>query len=216
MSANSANPHPLSPLSGIPYFSQWEDPTCAAGIISGDITLSDIRLWHQSGAASQEEFIEWANHVCGMCCLKMVLAAVSGTVVPILKLTQRSLAYGAYIREGKNIKGLIYAPFVDYVSQELGLAAQVKVDISAQDIGSQLDLHRFFIASVHPSIRIPESVPPGKGGHLVLVTQADAGFVTFHNPSGHDITTQQDVTLSVETFARFFAGRGIALVSNSD
>ncbi|MBF7980457.1 MULTISPECIES: hypothetical protein [Rahnella] len=216
MSANTANPHTFSPLCGVPYFSQWEDPSCAAGIIAGDIALSDIRLWRQSGAASQEEFIEWANHVCGMCCLKMVLAAVSGNVVPVLELTRRSQAYGAYVREGNNIKGLIYAPFVEYVRQELGLTALVKVNISAQDIASQLDVHRFFIASVHPSIRIPESFPPGKGGHLVLVTRADAGSVTFHNPSGHDISSQQDVTLPVETFARFFAGRGIALVSDTD
>ncbi|PKE30285.1 hypothetical protein CWS43_11700 [Rahnella sp. AA] len=203
-------------FSGIPYFSQWEDPECAAGIIAGELELSDIVLWPQSGASTQQEFVEWANHVCGMCCLKMVLAAVSGKVVPILKLTRSSLLYGAYIREGENIKGLIYAPFVEYVREELGLSAQVRVDISAEDIARQLEQHRFFIASVHPSIRLPESVPPHKGGHLVLVTRADSQFVTFHNPSGHDVSTQQDVTLPVATFARFFAGRGISLVINAD
>ncbi|AEX52716.1 hypothetical protein [Rahnella aquatilis] len=216
MSVNSANQRAFTTLSGIPYFSQWEDPDCAAGIIAGELELSDIKLWAQSGASTQQEFIEWANHVCGMCCLKMVLAAVSGKVVPVLNLTQRSLPYGAYVREGENIKGLIYAPFVEYVRQELELTAVIKVDILAEDIAAQLVDHRFFIASVHPSIRIPETVPPRKGGHLVLVTHADREFVTFHNPSGHDIYTQQDVTLPVEVFARFFAGRGISLVENAD
>jgi len=211
----SVNQPSFSASSAVPYFNQWEDPDCAAGIIAGDIKLSDISLWPQSGASDQQEFIEWANHVCGMCCLKMVLAAVSGKVVPVLKLTYRSLSYGAYIREGDNIKGLIYAPFVEYVRQELGLEAQVKVDISAQEIASQLQEHRFFMASVHPSVRIPDSTPPHKGGHLVLVTRADAQTVTFHNPSGHDVSTQQDVTLPVETFARFFAGRGISLVKKT-
>lgn len=216
MSVNSVNQRAFATRSGIPYFSQWEDPDCAAGIIAGDLQLSDVTLWAQSGASNQQEFIEWANHVCGMCCLKMVLAAVSGKVEPILSLTQRSLAYGAYVREGDNIKGLIYAPFVDYVGQELGLTARVRVDISAQDIAGELEQHRFFIASVHPSIRIPDSVPPRKGGHLVLVTRADQASVTFHNPSGHDVYTQQDVTLPVAVFGRFFAGRGIALVENVD
>ncbi|MBU9847597.1 C39 family peptidase [Rahnella ecdela] len=209
------NQRSFSPSSGVPYFSQWEDPDCAAGIIAGDIQLSDISLWPRSGAADQQEFIEWANHVCGMCCLKMVLAAISGNVVPVLKLTYQSLSYGAYIREGDNIKGLIYAPFVEYVRNELGLEAQVKVDISAHEIAGQLEEHRFFIASVHPSVRIPESTPPRRGGHLVLVTRADEQSVTFHNPSGHDLSTQQDVTLPVETFERFFAGRGISLVAKA-
>jgi len=216
MPLNSAHQNAFPPRSGIPYFSQWEDPDAAAGIIAGDIALSDIALWPESGASSQEEFIEWANHVCGMCCLKMVLAAISGKVIPILQLTQRSLPYGAYVREGENIRGLIYAPFTEYVRQELGLSAQVRVDISAEEIAGQLEEHRFFIASVHPSIRIPDSLPPRKGGHLVLVTRADAQSVTFHNPSGHDLSSQQDVTLSVEHFARFFAGRGISLVSAAD
>jgi len=216
MSVNSVNQRAFATLSGIPYFSQWEDPDCAAGIIAGELELSDIKLWAQSGASTQQEFIEWANHVCGMCCLKMVLAAVSGKVVPVLNLTQRSLPYGAYVRDGDNIKGLIYAPFVEYVRQELGMTAVVKVGIAAEDIAAQMVDHRFFIASVHPSVRIPETVPPRKGGHLVLVTRADREFVTFHNPSGHDISTQQDVTLPVKVFARVFAGRGISLVENAE
>lgn len=215
MSVNPVSHRAFTTLSGIPYFSQWEDPDCAAGIIAGELELSDIKLWAQSGASSQQEFIEWANHVCGMCCLKMVLAAVFGKIVPVLNLTQHSLPYGTYVREGDNIKGLIYAPFVEYVRQELGLKAVVKVGIFAEDIAAQMAGHRFFMASVHPSIRIPETVPPFKGGHLVLVTHADRKYITFHNPSGHDIRTQQDVTLPVDVFARFFAGRGISLVENA-
>lgn len=213
MSANLAHQTAFSTRSGIPYFSQWEEPDSAAGIISGDISLRDIARWPESGASTQEEFIEWANHVCGMCCLKMVLAAISGHVVPILNLAQRSLAYGAYVRQGEGIKGLIYAPFVDYVREELGLSAGIRVNIGAEEIAGELEQHRFFIASVHPSIRMPESLPPHRGGHLVLVTHADGQSVTFHNPSGHNVSSQQDVTLSLDAFSRFFAGRGISLVS---
>ena len=44
MSVNSVNQRAFATLSGIPYFSQWEDPDCAAGIIAGELELSDIKL----------------------------------------------------------------------------------------------------------------------------------------------------------------------------
>jgi hypothetical protein len=68
-----------------------------------------------------------------------------------------------------------------------------------------------FIASVHPAIRRPESAPPHRGGHLVLITAADAQSVTFHNPSGDSPATRERVQLSLNRFAPFFAGRGIAI-----
>ncbi|MDL2407655.1 hypothetical protein PY650_18710 [Rhizobium calliandrae] len=69
----------------------------------------------------------------------------------------------------------------------------------------------FFIASVHHSIRWPETEPPARGGHLVLVTALNSGVIRFHNPSGHEAATRENVELPLETFDRFFAGRGIAI-----
>ncbi|KAB7898829.1 hypothetical protein GA565_08800 [Rouxiella sp. S1S-2] len=197
----------------VPYFSQWESPSSAPDILSGEKDLRDIDVWPESGALSQAEFIEWANHVCGMCCLKMALAATTGEVVPVLELTRRSMPYGAYVREGDNIRGLIYAPFVEFLKQELNVSAQVRVELIADDIAHELRRYRFFIASVHPGIRHPDNVPPRTGGHLVLVTAVEQGVITFHNPSGHNEATQSYVQLPVTQFARFFAGRGVALMS---
>ncbi|KQN51612.1 hypothetical protein ASE93_00140 [Serratia sp. Leaf50] len=196
----------------IPYFSQWESASSAADILSGKIDLRDIEVWPESGAQSQEEFIEWANHVCGMCCLKMALAATTGEVVPILELTRRSMPYGAYVRQGDHIRGLIYAPFVEFLKHEINVSARVRVELTAEDIAHELQLYRFFIASVHPSIRHPQDVPPRTGGHLVLVTAVKQGVITFHNPSGHNEATQSYVQLPLSQFARFFAGRGVALM----
>jgi len=203
----------LSPSYNVPYFNQWEAPELAADIVAKRLSLKEVTQWRASGAESQDEFIEWARHVCGMCCLKMALAATRGEVIPILELTRRSLPYGTYVREGDNIRGLIYAPFVDFVRDELDIEAQVCVDIDVQDIASELERKCFFIASVHPSIRQPASLPPKRGGHLVLVSQVEQGVITFHNPSGDVPASQSNVTLPLDTFSRFFAGRGIALMS---
>jgi len=202
----------LSPLLNVPYFNQWEAPELAAEIVAKRLTLKDVAQWRASGAESQDEFIEWASHVCGMCCLKMALAATRGEVVPILALTRRSLPYGTYVREGDKIRGLIYAPFVDFLREELDIEARVCVDIDVQDIARELESKCFFIASVHPSIRQPASFPPKRGGHLVLVSKVEQGVITFHNPSGDVPASQSNVRLSSDTFSRFFAGRGIALI----
>lgn len=199
----------------IPYFSQWESPASATDILSRRKGLHEISEWPQSGALSQEEFVEWANHVCGMCCLKMALAAKTGKVVPILELTRRSLSYGAYVREGENIRGLIYAPFVEFLQEELDISGQVRVEMQAEEIAAELAEHQFFIASVHPDIRYPEIAPPRTGGHLVLVTQVEEGVITFHNPSGHNAATQSYVRLPISQFGQFFAGRGVAIMPKS-
>ncbi|PLR41529.1 hypothetical protein CYR55_01445 [Chimaeribacter californicus] len=195
----------------IPYFSQWESPTEAAALIDGRRSLADVTDWAASGAQSQAEFIEWANHLCGMCCLKMALAASGHPPPPLLPLTRASLPYGTYVREGEAIRGLIYAPFVAYVQEAWAMAAAVTTGITAEEIAPLLTRYTWFIASVHPSIRQPERDPPHTGGHLVLVSAADDRHITFHNPSGDRPETQSYVTLPLTIFARFFAGRGIAL-----
>jgi hypothetical protein len=199
----------------VPYFNQWDAPEQAGDIISGKLRVSDLPHWRESGADTQQEFITWANHICGMCCLKMALAALTGDVVPLLTLTRQSLAYGTYVQDDTTIKGMIYAPFVDFVRHQYGLTAQVEVGVSAESIADILEKFRFFIASVHPSIRQPTTTPPKKGGHLVLAIAADNQQVIFHNPSGQQPDTQQYVRVSLHDFSRFFAGRGVALAPRS-
>lgn len=65
--------------------------------------------------------------------------------------------------------------------------------LEAADVPALLSECRYFIASVHPAIRRPESTPPHRGGHLVLITAADAQSVTFHNPSGDSPATRERV-----------------------
>lgn len=197
--------------SEVPYVCQWATPELAADLLAGRISLADDANWALSGAGSRAEYVEWANHVCGMACLKMVLTHRDGTAPPLLELARRSLPYGAYVRDGERIKGLIYAPFVVFVREQFALTAAVHVDIDEHQLPLLLKQHRYFIASVHPSIRQSTAQPPTRGGHLVLVFAADRHCVTFHNPSGDSCASRQQVTMSLADFGRFFAGRGIAI-----
>ncbi|MBB3590813.1 hypothetical protein FHX08_001157 [Rhizobium sp. BK529] len=197
----------------VPYFSQWETPEMTLPVLAeGAIALHRDVNWKNSGAETVEEYARWAVNICGMACLKMILAA-RGEAHPIISLARACTSYGGYVvnEADASIKGLIYAPFVTFVRERFGLAADVRTGLSTEAIPGILATHRFFMASVSSAIRWPEREPSGKGGHLVLVTAADEESVRFHNPSGHERATQADVILPLATFDRFFANRGIAV-----
>lgn len=202
-----------TPVPGaVPYFCQWESAHLAGAIIRKELALADDPAWRASGARNIDEYVRWASHVCGMACLKMVLAARGGPTHPTLELARRSLPFGAYVEQPDGgIKGLIYAPFVRYVADVFELEAQVQVDLPAAGLPALLAQAEYFMASVHPWIRWPERQPPGRGGHLVLVTRATPDSVTFHNPSGEP-GAQADVELPLAVFDTFFAGRGVAIL----
>lgn len=196
----------------VPYFCQWESAHRAGEIIRQELRLEDDPAWRASGARDVEEYARWASHVCGMACLKMVLAAETGRVHPTLELARRSLPYGAYTENAEgHIKGMIYAPFVRFVAEQFGLRAQVRVDLRADELPALMDGAAYFMASVHPWIRWPEREPPARGGHLVLVTRATPAHVTFHNPSGEP-GAQADACVPMAAFERAFAGRGVAIL----
>lgn len=186
--------------------------TLAVVAEGAQLALLKDPLWAASGASSVEDYARWAGNLCGMACLKMVLAARTGQMVPIMDLAMGCKDYGGYVEEpdGK-IKGLIYAPFVPFVSERFGLNTRVVTGVSIADIGDILTRSEFFIASVHHSIRWQETEPPSKGGHLVLVTALEGNVIRFHNPSGHEDATRENVEMPLEAFDRFFAGRGIAI-----
>jgi len=196
-------------LSGVPYFSQWESADLAAQIIAGELKAADDPLWPSSGAVSQAEYAEWANHICGMACLKMILAAKTGTLYPTMELTRMAVEFGAYVVRDGTIHGMIYAPVVGMLKSRFGIDAEVVTGITATGIAPILRPGSLFIASVHPSVRWLKPPPPKKGGHLVLVTGASEGKVIFHNPSGHNFDTQRDAEAATTLFDEFFAGRGI-------
>lgn len=198
-----------------PYYSQWESRDLTSAILreGAETVLLRDPAWRSSGAQTIEEYSRWAGHVCGMACLKMILAARTGTVVPTLELARQCTEAGGYVVDPDTgrIRGLIYAPLVGLLRERYGISAAVLIGLTAVDLPSIMQTAEFFIASVHHAIRWPEQAAPGRGGHLVLVTAATSEGITFHNPSGHDPASQEGVTLPLPIFDGFFAGRGIRI-----
>lgn len=200
----------------VPYFSQWESREITSAVIA-DGPAAALRCdpqWASSGAHSVEEYVAWASHMCGMACLKMILAARTGRVVPTLELARACMSYGGYIvgPVPGDVEGLIYAPFVRFIHEIFGMRAEVITHISAHEIPALFARADYFIASVHSSIRWPDRTPPAKGGHLVLAIEASTDTLVFHNPSGHDPRSQEYASMSLRRFDDFFAGRGIAIL----
>lgn len=195
-----------------PFFGQWESADRIAEILSCGLSAADDPLWPRSGAASAADYARWADHLCGVACLRMALGA-RGLVPPrAFDLARDLTARGGYVMQPDGfIRGLVYAPAAAWLREAPGLAAEVRVDVPADAIPAMVEGGGLFIASVHPWLRWPDRVPPSRGGHLVLVFGAAEGVLRFHNPSGDTLATQADARLPVAAFARFYAGRGIWL-----
>jgi len=195
----------------VPYFSQWESPELAAEFIDGSRRAADDPRWAASGASTPEEYEFWSHKVCGLACLKMIMAWRGLPVPPTMRLVERALAAGAYLPDGERVRGLIYRPFADWVSAEYGIAAEVAADLPMDSLIALAAAGSPVIASVHSWIRWPGRIPPERGGHLVLVTGVSGGALKLHNPSGIYRVSQRNALVGPDDFARFAAGRGIVI-----
>ncbi|GKV57551.1 hypothetical protein NCCP2222_34980 [Sporosarcina sp. NCCP-2222] len=206
-------------MMNVPYFAQWESRDLVADFLTGKLDSAEDPLWALSGAETPEEYAFWSPNVCGMACLKMHLAHTKGQVFPTLELMKECKEYGGYkVDDAKEVSGLYYHPFVSYVKDKFGLSAEVKENISVNEMCDLVEEGHVFIASVHPSIRTPDTIPPKKGGHLVYVFAKDPRDkkIIFHNPSGNTPASQENVSLDLEVFNRYYAQRGILIRLESE
>ncbi|WP_063888599.1 MULTISPECIES: C39 family peptidase [unclassified Burkholderia] len=199
----------------VPYFSQWESRSLVGKFLTRDILPEDDPLWYQSGAASAAEYARWSPNICGMACLKMLLAYRLNITVPLLYLVREAVKFGVYRPElGDSGMRLLYAPFVNWVNTRYALNAEVVERTRAIAVEPLLRTGHVLIASVHPSIRhAPTITPSARGGHLVLAFDVDrqSDEWVFHNPSGLSVETQENVRLPRLIFEQFFANRGILI-----
>jgi hypothetical protein len=126
-------------------------------------------------------------------------------------LAREALDAGAYVRDGDEVKGLIYAPFATWAARRFGLHAQSRPDLPAGDIHAEVAAGRVVLLSVHKSIRTLDPGPPARGGHLVLAIGAGPDTVVIHNPSGLPGRSQQFHHVPLADLDRFYAGRGVVL-----
>lgn len=200
-----------TPVPSVPYYSQWESAALVPEFVAGTKAAADDPLWQKSGADTAEEYAFWAPRICGVACLRMALDHWGRPVPPSVVLARDLQEAGAYVRDGDEVRGLIYRPFAEYVTGRWGLHARVAPDLPAADIRREVTSGRLVLVSVHKSVRTPEVDPPSKGGHLVLVVGADAEGVELNNPSGFPGRSQQHARVSWTTLERFSAGRGVVL-----
>ncbi|MEV7908767.1 cysteine peptidase family C39 domain-containing protein [Streptomyces griseus] len=199
-------------LCPVPVQTQFVTRELVGAIVEGGMDPAEDPGSAESGASSPAEYARWAGHLCGMTCLRMALGADAPS---LFALRDGALKYGAYTEDADGIiRGLVYAPFAEYVGEVHGREATVHRHLDVAEIPGLLDAGRTVLASVHYGIRHPKRPAPGRGGHLVLVTArtADGLGVHFHNPSGTDAGTRAAV-LPLPEFEQFFAGRGVSLAA---
>lgn len=197
----------------VPYFAQWESRELVRDILDKKVLAQDDPRWRESGAQTADEYESWSWACCGMACTKMLLAHAKGVVVPLLELAKKCTKYGGYTMPLEDSKGLIYRPYVRFLKQEFGLRARVLEHVSIEEIMSELGKGKYVIASVNAAIRRPESTPPNKGGHLILLLGYDTKKreLYFHNPSGNTKKSQEYAAVSFDHFGKFFSGRCIVI-----
>lgn len=195
----------------VPYFSQWESPALVPEFVSGTTSAADDPLWESSGADTAEEYAFWAPRMCGMACLRMALGHFGQPVPASVPLVREALDAGAYVRDGDQVHGLIYAPFAAWVASRWGLFAEARPRLSVEEVDAEVSRGRLVLLSVHKTIRTLDPSPTQRGGHLVLAVGAGPDHIAIHNPSGFPEQSQQFHQVPRADLGRFFAGRGVVL-----
>ncbi|MFD7098318.1 C39 family peptidase [Streptomyces xanthophaeus] len=195
----------------VPYFSQWESAALVPEFVSGAFPADADPLWESSGADSADEYAFWAPRMCGMACLRMALGFFGQPVPASVPLVREALAAGAYVRDGDQVQGLIYAPFAAWVASRWGLFAEARPQLSVEQVEAEVSSGRLVLLSVHKTIRTLDPAPAQRGGHLVLAVGSSADHIVIHNPSGFPEKSQQFHQVPKPELGRFFAGRGVVL-----
>jgi hypothetical protein len=145
-----------------------------------------------------------------MACLQMILGARGDDPVPSLdELGEGATRHGGYREGAERLPGpLIYAGFVAFTAAELGLPARVVAPLSLEELIAAVAGDEVVLASVSVEIRERGPAPARRGGHLVLVFDADGSRLRLHDPGERG---GRGEWLETAEFEPFFAGRGIAV-----
>jgi len=195
-----------------PYESQWGDLACNRPLVEQGVSPATFFDWSTDGYPSEQEYLFWSRHICGLASLRSVLRAWSPEHggVAMFELIRRALVHGALTREGDTVGGLFYRPFVEWIGGEFGIAGTVHPLVESEELLERVRAGDVALASVSSEIRYPERSNTRRGGHLVLVHRVDGDRIVLHNPSGVE-GSAENAELDLATFERFFAHRGVTL-----
>jgi len=198
----------------VPYTAQIASPELATAIFVQGMNPTLDPRWHETGAASPEEYAYWVERACGIACVKMCVEALGGPRRTLMEWIQAGLKRNGYLIVEENGQpqelGWIHQALADLIAGA-GFAAR-PAPASVADIVAHLRQERMVIASV--SYEVGDDLPvTRKGGHLVVVTGADLddrGAPTHlytNNPSGRRLELQVNAPIPVERFLLGYSGR---------
>jgi len=200
----------------VPFVSQFAHPEFAERILKDGAEIKSDPNWRATGAESAEEYNEWVLTICGMACTSMVLQYLKKRKVPIVTLAKDAKIHGVYKERNGQLSSMHYKEFANWI-QSYDIHATVFTRLGVGGLQQLLTEGDVVIVSVNPNIRGYTTVDTTQcGGHLVLITGYDKkeNTLTFHNPSGFtSCNTQENHTVLVPNFLKYYAGRGIALRS---
>ena len=167
----------------VPFFSQR-------------LNEANFKLEGFADLASAEK---WTDRICGLACVKMVVAHFTGRAVPLAQLLEKGLRLRAY----KQGVGWIHKGLVQ-LAGEYGVAGK------AEPIGGNLSVLSEYLAD---NELVVASVGDGldgtrRGGHLVTITEhRESGFV-LHHPSSCRDQEWPDYLLSHQRLSACLSERG--------
>ena len=200
----------------VPYVSQFAHPEYAEKILKDGAEKTSDPSWKDTGAESPEEYAEWVLTMCGMACTSMALQHLKNRKDGIVSLAKNAKAHGVYKEHSGELSSMHYKEFANWITS-YGVGAKIYTRLGIRGLQKLLSDGDVVIVSVNPNIREYETASnEQQGGHLVLVTgyNKKENTLTLHNPSGFvSQNTQENHTVPVQKFLKYYAGRGIALSS---
>lgn len=169
--------------SAVPYFSQ----------------RLDEYNFQSEGFADLESALDWTDRICGLACVKMVLAYFSGHVVPLRQLLDAGLRGQAY-RQGV---GWIHKGLVE-------LAAAYGVEGRTESVGTDLYLIGDYVRAGEIVVASVGDCLDGRrrGGHLVTITESTGDGFLVHHPSSCKECEWPDFYVSRERLSACLSERG--------
>lgn len=199
----------------VPYISQFAHPQYAEKILKNGIAKTKDPHWKNTGAESPQEYAAWVLNICGMACFAMALQYFKSRKIGIVTLAKDAKNHGVYRKQSGKLSDMYYKEFSNWV-KDYEFEAQIYTKLGIRGLQKLLSDGSLVIVSVNPNIRGYKTAHgTQRGGHLVLVTGFDKKkhTLTLHNPSGFiSKNTQQNHTISILEFLKYYAGRGIALL----
>ena len=205
------------------YISQFASRELISDILDKHIPVDSDPKWRDLGFDSIEEYSFWAQRLCGLVCIKMVMDSLKPELSESIgSLTKKAVERGGYIIYDESRifvdKGWFYAPLIELV-KEYGLSGAVCNPLNENELCINVIENSFSIVSVQPGVirfDIEKCPSDKKGGHLVVITgfkwdkEQCLGFY-IHNPSGRKVSTQENAFIPIERFREAFASKGLVI-----